>query len=1177
VDALGRVTARTDEAGETWSTEYDAAGNTVAEVDPLGYRTQVAYDLLGRPTAATDKVGATTHTTYDAVGAVTTRTDALGHEWQYTYDAMSRVLTATSPEGAVTSYAYDASGNQARVQNARGFVVETVFDGLGRPVRVTDPDAGVTTTGYDAVGRVTDVTDANGAVESWVYDGLGRTVQHVDGEGFATVYAYDAVGNLLTETGPRGGVTAYEYDAMNRPLTVVDAEDETTELSYDEAGNVVASVDPVGVQTRFVYDPRQLLVLTVENADLGHLPNSSTNVVTQTAYDARGDVVAVTDPRGNRTQYVRDALGRVVETTDAAGRVTGTGFDAAGRMVSESHADGTTTDYSYSPDGYLTQTQYTDQTVTYAVDTVGNRTTMTDAMGTSAWEFDWANRVVSDNDAHGATHTFTYDAVGNQVRAEYADGRVLERTFDGRGLTLSQSGPDGVTEFAYDADGNLTQTTRRTGVVTTTSYDLVSRATSIVHAGGTPEGFDGDVSPASGAPGNAFGHCNGAPGHVNQEPTGCWSGELSFTYDYDARGLVVQRTVTTDEGVTVTDYAHDALGRLTESVSGDYTATYGWDAGSNLVNESVSDDVATNLADDGWVIDRDVNQVNQVTSVVTDGRLPVVHTLTESLTYDARGNRTGSVTTRTTGNKTHDLARVDYTFDGMNQLVGVWDHGDNLNNVKDDQVTAWSRDGLGRGLTVTENGTTKSRVFDGTALIVDGDTRVTFGPDGRVLNEAFETVEGHGKNATEVTITRDVLTDLLGSAVGVAQDGIVNADLAWFGDFGDTLSAPEWDTVTSFTGHVETAGLTEFATRTYDPATRVWVQEDSYSGTVTRASSLNRYAYVEGSPASHTDVLGAFRAASAMAAQKLTAAEYAEFIQWFAILSVIGRYNEWQTNLAVLRQAAADEEYYHAVAGIPMPGEEYQDRGFWGNTGAFISGWAGQAWNTGVGVFDLALVAANGTSGWAQYTGSAERVDQMYESFMFGVEDNGWWAQSNIAFNPVYHLIDAGDNVSQACGAGDWSQCGSSTFDFQMAEVEVALIAYGGAKSISPWLPGAKPPVVVPGAKPPVVLTGEAATANVAADSALPGLPASAPKPLGLGSTGRTAPANLTEQLAMTEVRADPSGRVLGNIAMGDTRWPAVDGWVKIEQRVNGVTVHYVKNTVTGAVDDFKFIGGAGG
>ncbi|MGN7979446.1 RHS repeat-associated core domain-containing protein [Microbacterium sp. 22195] len=89
----------------------------------------------------------------------------------------------------------------------------------------------------------------------------------------------------------------------------------------------------------------------------------------------------------------------------------------------------------------------------------------------------------------------------------------------------------------------------------------------------------------------------------------------------------------------------------------------------------------------------------------------------------------------------------------------------------------------------------------------------------------------------------------------------------------------------------------------------------------------------------------------------------------------------------------------------------------------------------------------------------------------------------------------------------------------------------------------------------------------------LPGLPSTAPKPLGLGSTGRTAPSNLTEQLAMTEVRSAPGGAPIQRIILKDMRWPAEDGWVKMQQSVNGVTVHYVRNTVTGAVDDFKFVG----
>lgn len=78
-------------------------------------------------------------------------------------------------------------------------------------------------------------------------------------------------------------------------------------------------------------------------------------------------------------------------------------------------------------------------------------------------------------------------------------------------------------------------------------------------------------------------------------------------------------------------------------------------------------------------------------------------------------------------------------------------------------------------------------------------------------------------------------------------------------------------------------------------------------------------------------------------------------------------------------------------------------------------------------------------------------------------------------------------------------------------------------------------------------------------------------KPLGLGSTGRTTPANLTEQLAMQQVMSNhPAGRQLP-VPMTDPRWPASDGWVKMSQNVNGVEIHYVYNRVSGTVDDFKF------
>lgn len=78
--------------------------------------------------------------------------------------------------------------------------------------------------------------------------------------------------------------------------------------------------------------------------------------------------------------------------------------------------------------------------------------------------------------------------------------------------------------------------------------------------------------------------------------------------------------------------------------------------------------------------------------------------------------------------------------------------------------------------------------------------------------------------------------------------------------------------------------------------------------------------------------------------------------------------------------------------------------------------------------------------------------------------------------------------------------------------------------------------------------------------------------PLGRGSTGRAIPANLKEQLALEQVMSSPrSGEVMANIALGDTRWPSDQGWVKMKQNVNGVEIHYVYNTRNGSVDDYKF------
>ena len=92
-------------------------------------------------------------------------------------------------------------------------------------------------------------------------------------------------------------------------------------------------------------------------------------------------------------------------------------------------------------------------------------------------------------------------------------------------------------------------------------------------------------------------------------------------------------------------------------------------------------------------------------------------------------------------------------------------------------------------------------------------------------------------------------------------------------------------------------------------------------------------------------------------------------------------------------------------------------------------------------------------------------------------------------------------------------------------------------------------------------------------------------RPLGRGSTanlskGSRLPRTLKERLAVEETIGSPKlGRPLP-VRMTDPRWPAQQGWVKMQRivetldggRIRRINVHYVRNTVTGAVDDFKIV-----
>ena len=78
-------------------------------------------------------------------------------------------------------------------------------------------------------------------------------------------------------------------------------------------------------------------------------------------------------------------------------------------------------------------------------------------------------------------------------------------------------------------------------------------------------------------------------------------------------------------------------------------------------------------------------------------------------------------------------------------------------------------------------------------------------------------------------------------------------------------------------------------------------------------------------------------------------------------------------------------------------------------------------------------------------------------------------------------------------------------------------------------------------------------------------------------SKGGIEPRNLNHQLALKQAASNPTAGTQVQIVMGDTIWPAKEGWVKMQQVIvipdkERITIHYVMNQRLWLIDDFKIV-----
>jgi RHS repeat-associated protein len=409
-DRLGRVTAKTDQNGNTMS---------------------FAYDALGRLLNVTDALGNVTAYSYDEVGNKLTQTDAEGRTTTWTYDALGRELTRTLPLGQQESHGYDAVGNRTQSTDFNGKLTTWTYDNRDRLDTVTYNDASSETFDYDAHGNRTGATDRSGAAQSWAYDNRHRLTRASDAAGNTIDYVYDAAGNKTQQTttpfGAAPMLTNYGYDALNRLETVTEVNGLVTTYGYDENGNRASVAYPNGNTTSYTYD----------------VNNSLTRQTTENGASVLlADYRYTLDPSGHRLQI------------DEPGCSTTYTYDDSYKLLTEDIVDPVNGDHS----------------AVYEYDDVGNRTYSTINGVQTLYTYDANDRLLQqggevftyDNNGNTLTKTvdgfqssYTYDAKNHLASALLNEGGVVTSTtyrYDVDGIRIGKA--EGVESVDYLVDHN---------------------------------------------------------------------------------------------------------------------------------------------------------------------------------------------------------------------------------------------------------------------------------------------------------------------------------------------------------------------------------------------------------------------------------------------------------------------------------------------------------------------------------------------------------------------------------------------------------------------------------------------------------------------------------------------------------------------------------------------------
>lgn len=531
-DALNRLVTVEDADGSVSHIEYNQFGQMTKMVDAMGGVRRVVYNKAGQKISAIDAKGNETKYAYDELGNIREITDPMGRKTTYEYLPGGLLKQVTYADGTCMSYTYDANRNVKSKRNQNGYILTYTYDSMNRIVQLESSEGQKKNYTYDAVGNIRSVTDANGNRTEYRYSPSGRLIAVTDALGQCTEYRYDEIGELTdiyqsstgelkeaekinqsnhklhfvhydrnvlgqvqTVTDALGNKERYIYDENGRMTQKTDKDGKSAKMEYTKGGQLAEIQYEDGNSVKFSYNALKQLteikdwlgITAIEADELGR-PEKIKDYAGREVLYTRGKLgqrLLMQYPSGKRVEYGYDEQMRLQSLRDENGEFR-YGYDENGRLSEKIFPNGIKTEYAYYANGALKALTCQDdngivESYKYEYDAVGNkiktekeRRGLSEESGVFRYTYDAVNRLIGVEKDNILLRNYGYDDFGNRT-FQQSGGSRTEYYYNEANQMIQTVNGEEITDYAYDARGNLIRITKNGIERQTFAYNAMNR------------------------------------------------------------------------------------------------------------------------------------------------------------------------------------------------------------------------------------------------------------------------------------------------------------------------------------------------------------------------------------------------------------------------------------------------------------------------------------------------------------------------------------------------------------------------------------------------------------------------------------------------------------------------------------------------------------------------------